>query len=192
MRKDYKDTKWANQLLGLQQEDGSWGCFHTLGRPAGGQVTTEQALRLMILGFTIKDDIIKKAVAYMSDCLCGEGHLPDRQEKTHDWDLFTDLILTTWIRRFTFTDDNANRIAGQWTKLLTRSFSTGQFRPEDYSAAFLDLFGKKLYGKRFVDYTSFYQVSLLADTLDSKTERLFVDSVLSHESGIYYVYGKKA
>lgn len=191
MIENYKNTKWAEKLLESQKEDGSWGYFHTLSMPAGGQVTTEQALRrLMILGFDIRDSAIEKAVAYMSDCLSGKKQLPDRREKTHDWDLFTDLMLSTWIRKFTLLDEHANRIAGQWTKLLTRAFSEGEFSSESYAAGFFDLFGKKLYGDRFLDFVSFYQVSLLAGTLDIKTENLLVDYILSHKSGIYYVYGK--
>jgi hypothetical protein len=27
---NYKDGKWAKEILGLQQEDGSWGHFHSL------------------------------------------------------------------------------------------------------------------------------------------------------------------
>jgi hypothetical protein len=51
------NSKWVKQILDLQHEDGSWGCFHTLSNPTKAQpMTTEQALRrLRILGLT-KDD----------------------------------------------------------------------------------------------------------------------------------------
>lgn len=98
----HKDGKWAKQLIEAQEPDGKWGCFHSLSQNVNAPHTTEQALRrLERLGFTIEDDCIQRAVSYMSDCLDGKKKIPDPREKTHNWDLFTALILSVWIRRFT-------------------------------------------------------------------------------------------
>lgn len=78
----YRNTKWANEIRKLQDAEGKWGWFHTLSRPSSGVITTEQALRrLHCLGFTMEDDCIQKAVAYMDACLRGEKEIPDRREK---------------------------------------------------------------------------------------------------------------
>ncbi len=83
---DYKTGKWAKQIIDLQLDDG----------------TTEQALRrLEILGFSIEDKPIQKALNYLNDCLIGKKKIPDREEKTHNWKVFLNLMLSTWIRRFT-------------------------------------------------------------------------------------------
>jgi hypothetical protein len=60
---DYRDGKRAKKILELQQNNGSWGYFHSLSNPTPKQpMTTEQALRrLEILGFTINDNPIQKA-----------------------------------------------------------------------------------------------------------------------------------
>ncbi|MGI6537913.1 MAG: hypothetical protein ACOX22_06190 [Caldicoprobacterales bacterium] len=110
---DYRNSKWASEIIELQKDDGSWGYFHTLSNPSKrNPITTEQALRrLEILGYTINDKPIIKAVSYMQDCLAGKKSIPDRREKLHDWDIFTALMLSTWIRRFTKNDYNANDIA---------------------------------------------------------------------------------
>jgi DNA-binding Xre family transcriptional regulator len=48
---DYKDSKWASQILALQHNDGSWGHFHTLSNPTMAQpITTEQALAVSAAG----------------------------------------------------------------------------------------------------------------------------------------------
>ncbi len=68
----YKNSKWAKEILCLQYDEGMWGYFHTLSEPRKHPVTTEQALRrLQILGYTIDDEPIQKAVEYMNDCLIG-------------------------------------------------------------------------------------------------------------------------
>ena len=57
----YKDTKWANQIISFQDDEGKWGYFHTLFNDSQSPYTTEKALkRLEILGYTIKDDCIQK------------------------------------------------------------------------------------------------------------------------------------
>lgn len=50
----YKEGKWAKEIPALQNEDGKWGCFHSLAKSYGAPMTTEQALRrLERLGFTM-------------------------------------------------------------------------------------------------------------------------------------------
>ena len=112
----FKGSKWAQEIVALQTPEGSWGYFHTLSQPTKERpITTEQALRrLSVLGYTIEDTPIRRAVDYMHACLIGEKTLPDRREKMHDWDIFTRLMLATWIRRFTPDDANANAAARMW------------------------------------------------------------------------------
>ena len=110
---EYKDGKWAKKIISLQHNNGSWGYFHSLSNPSPNQpMTTEQALRkLEILGFTINDNPIKKAVKYMNDCLIGKNRIPDREEKAHNWEVFTSLMLSTRIKIFTEEYKTANNVA---------------------------------------------------------------------------------
>lgn len=105
---NYKDGKNAQQIIALQKEDGTWGKeFHSLAIPTNkAPLTTEQALRrLKYLGFTIEDEPIRKAVDCMVSCLRGERKIDDYWETGRDWDLFTKLMLSTWVR--IFEPDNA-------------------------------------------------------------------------------------
>ena len=48
---NYRNGKWANQIISMQHPDGSWGCFHTLRGDSDTPITTEMALfRLELLG----------------------------------------------------------------------------------------------------------------------------------------------
>ena len=188
----HKDTKWAKQIIALQEDDGKWGCFHSLSKFYGAPLTTEQALRrLERLGYSIEDECISRAVAYMDDCLTGHKAIPDRTEKGNDWDVFTALMLAAWIRRFTHNNLAANEVARQWSTILTAAFETGEYNHDKCVLAYQDIFGKKPRGGRLIDFVQFYVISLMSGCLDPKTESAFLDHVIDHESGIYYTYDSK-
>ena len=188
----HKDGKWAKQIIALQDEEGKWGCFHSLSQFYNAPITTEQALRrLECLGYTIEDECIQKAVRYMNDCLIGENAISDRREKVHDWDIFTSMILSTWIRRFTDDNPHANKVAEQWAGVISAAFTSGKFDHDEYVRAYHDILGLKPKGGRLIDFVNFYPISLLCDCLDKKTQESVMDYVLNRDDGIYYIYDKK-
>ena len=188
----HKDGKWARQIISLQEDDGKWGYFHSLSQFYDSPITTEQALRrLECLGYTIEDPCIQKAVSYMDDCLRGKNAIPDRREKVHDWDIFTSLILSTWIRRFTLDNPAANQVAGQWAEILTCAFAGGTYDHERYVSAYQEILHLKPGGGRLIDFVNFYPISLISGCLEQKTELAVVDYVLHRKEGIYYIYGKE-
>lgn len=188
----HKDGKWANQIISLQEDDGKWGCFHSLSQPYSSPITTEQALRrLERLGYTMEDKCIQKAVGYMDDCLCGKKSIPDRKENACDWDIFTSLMLATWIRRFTLDNPIANSIAKQWTDTISAAFVNGIYDRTQYASAYYAIMKTKPYGGRLIDFVNFYPISLVRDCLDSKTEAAVMDYVIKKEDGIYYIYGRR-
>lgn len=186
----HKDGKWAKQLTALQQEDGKWGWFHSLSQFYDAPVTTEQALRrLERLGYTMEDECIKRAVHYMSRCLRREDNIPDRAEKVHDWDIFTSLILSVWIRRFTDGDAAANEVARKWAEVVTAAFAGGTYDDKAYSAAYCEILKPR--GGRLVGLANFYPISLLSGCLDETTELAFIDHIIDGNNGIYYIYDGK-
>jgi hypothetical protein len=193
----YKNGKWAKKILELQLDDGSWGYFHSLSTLTPGRfpsMTTEQALRrLEILGYTIDDKPVKKAVKYMNDCLTGKTKIPDREEKTHNWNVYTELMLSTWIRKFTDENKAANNAAAKWREIISAAFKNGFYDHGEYVAAYEKVFGIKLNPKagRLVDFVHFYPISLLTNFLDKKIEVKYYQYILEHDSGMYYVYNNK-
>lgn len=188
----HKDGKWAKQIISLQDKEGKWGFFHSLAQPVADNITTEQALRrLERLGYTIEDECIQKAVSYMNDCLTRKKDIPDYREKVHDWDIFTSLMLSTWIRRFTADNPVANQVAKQWADVISASFAGGTFNHGEYVSAYTDIWGLRPGGGRLVDFANFYPVSLIRDCLDEKTEQAVVDYVVNRDNGIYYIYNSK-
>ncbi|MDF2885359.1 MAG: hypothetical protein K0R54_5932 [Clostridiaceae bacterium] len=184
----FKETRWAKEIIALQQKDGRWGYFHTLSEPDKNPITTEQALRrLEILGYTLEDECIEKTVRYMHECLTGKKDIPDRVEKVHDWSIFTKLMLSTWIRRFTKYDDEANKISNAWSSIISAAFKSGAYSQNDFLTEYKNVFSKEAKGGRLIDFISFYPISLIADVLETKVENLVFDYVMEYPNGIYYL-----
>ena len=187
----HKDTKWAQQIISLQDEEGKWGYFHTLFFDSKSPFTTEKALkRLEILGYTIEDKCIKNAVSYMNDCLVGIKEIPDKREQLHDWDIFTSLLLAAWIRRFTTNNESANEVAQKWANVITMAFRDGEYNHQEYIKAFHEVLGMKPEGGRLVDFVNFYGVSIINGYLDPKTEKAVIKYIINKTDGIYYTYEK--
>ncbi len=191
MMGDYRDGKWARSILALQLADGSWGSFHTLSNPTPSRpITTEQALRrLEILGFTKDDPVIIKALSYLSACLIGTSAIPDRREKSHDWDVYVELMLSVWIKRFNANDQQANVVAQKWRRMMESAFASGTFRAQDYAQEYSSLVGRQPKGSRLIDFVAFYPISLLAGEIAPAIEKAYFDHIVSHGDGIYYTYG---
>ena len=190
---NYKESKWAMKIIELQREDGSWGNFHSMAAPTSKQpITTEQALRrLEILGYTINDKPIKKAVKYLENCFTGKSINPDRVEKLHNWKIFTELIYSTWIRRFTLESKRANEVAKNWATIVNSAFENGKYDNEKYISSYEKILELKPKGGRLLDFNCFYQISLLTNCLDKKIESCYFNYILNHELGMYYIYDKE-
>ena len=190
---DYRNSKWANDILKLQQDNGSWGYFHSLSYPVSNQpITTEQALRrLKILGYTKEDKPIKKAMNYLQNCLSGKEKILDRVEKFHNWKIFTELMFSTWIKIYSYENKLANEIVRKWSCIINKTFETGQYNSTSYISEYNKIFGIVPKGGRLINFDSFYQISLLCNNLNKNIEPIFFKNVLELEKGIYYIYGNK-
>jgi len=188
----YKNGKWAQKIIELQKDDGSWGYFHSLSMPTPNQpITTEQAIgRLRRLGFDRDDAVIKRALSYMHDCLAGIKEIPDRPEKRADWGIFLDLVLASWIRRFTDDDTLANGVAKKWKTVTYAAFQKGGYDPDEYIRVFYEIM-KPRYGtvkrtKELLRIDYYYPISILAGEIDESIEKGFFDYIMSSKKAYYY------
>lgn len=190
---NYKDSKWASQILALQHDDGSWGHFHTLSNPTKAQpMTTEQALRrLRILGFTKDDEPICRAMRYMETNLA-DPELTVFHEMKHDSKTYGDLMLAAWLRLFDPENKLALSVAKKWASIIEVAFADGTYSHGAYAAAYEAQIGKKLNPKAgcLANFVVFYQVVLLQGTLLTETESMVIDYILDYPTGMVYIYNK--
>ncbi len=190
---NYKDSKWASQILALQHDDGSWGHFHTLSNPTTAQpMTSEQALRrLRILGFTKDDEPICRAMRYMEINLANPEPTVFH-EKKHDSKTYGDLMLAAWLRLFDSENESALSVAKKWASIIEVAFADGTYSHDAYVAAYEAQIGKKLNPKAgcLANFVVFYQVVLLQGMLLPKTESIVLDYILDYPTGMVYIYNK--
>lgn len=181
-------TKWVKEIVNLQWDDGSWGQFHSMSQLSSSVMTTEYALRrLLILGLDKNDEPIKKVFEYMEKYLLRELDLRDYKEKKHDWDLLTRLFVSTWMLIIDPSNVLATEIAKDWAKIITYAFSKEEYDQEYYKEAYYEVH-KSSKDKFMWGFQNFYVVSLLSKFLSSDTESKFLDYIISSEKGIYYIY----
>lgn len=188
-KKDVLGTKWVKDIVEFQQDNGSWGYFHSLSSYDKYTITTEQALRrLRILGLDYSDLCIKKAVSYMDRFLLGMEEFPDRKEKIHDWTVFTHLMAAAQIRQFSPENKSALAVADKWRKIVEYAFSGHEYDQKLYEEAYASTFLMKPKGGRLTDFVHFYTLTLLYGLLTKKTECMMLDYIIEHPDGIYYIY----
>lgn len=190
---DYRNGMIAKQIIALQNEDGTWGNgFHSMAVPTDRYpLTTEQALRrLKILGYTIEDAPVRKAVDCMCSCLRGERKIDDYWEKTIDWELYTQLMLSAWVKIFEPENDLALAFAGKWARIMEATFESGEADLKAYQEAYISEFRSTAKAPRELDFVTFYVISLLQGMLTENTEHGMLDYVIGHPKGIYYIYEK--
>jgi len=185
----FKDGKWAKEIINSQHSDGSWGYFHSLATPISSKkITTEQALRrLENLGYTINDEPIKKAIIYLDDCLLGKNIIPDTVEKDIDWKIFTELMIATWIRKFTLENKRANNISCKWASIVENSIIDSKFDPLIYDSLHYNTLSVKKYKRTRTNlFMNFYQISLVTNALDKVIEPIFFKHLLNCDTSIIY------
>ena len=194
----YKEHPLAKEIIALQKDDGTWGSsFHSLSVPKGTkELTTEQALRrLWILGYTLEDEVIRKTVKCMEACLRGERKIDNYWEKTHDWELFTMLMLSAWIRIFEPDNVDAVKFSERWAKIIELAFSNGTYCHNAYLTAYRNAFSSNPKGARELDFSDFYQwkrkIICWITSLLNKTEfTIFIRSLQSVSYRKYLLLNK--
>lgn len=189
---DYKNGKWARQILDSRNREGMWGNFHTLSQPVSSKaITTEQAIRrLRILGFTKEEEAVQAVLERMCQCVSGEKKIDDYYEKTHDWPLFEKLMLSAWIRLFDPENEIALGVARQWASIAERAFGSRRYDRNDDIEAFRQQFGRKPKSGFETGFGMFYHVALLQGVLTLETESRLLDYCISRPEGIYYIYDR--
>jgi hypothetical protein len=115
----------------------------------------------------------------------------NHEEKLHNWKVFTNLMLSTWINIFDPENNLIKNIKNQWKEIIEQSFLNNTFNQELYNKGYYETFGAKVKGGRLISFVNFYQISLLANYLNKNIEKEYFEYILNYPTGIYYVYDKK-
>lgn len=185
--------KWIAQIAALQRPDGSWGRFHSLGKPTRqAPFTTEMAVRrLLVLGQTAQDEPLARALAYLRGVLARQIAPPDAREAVLNWDFFEQMMAATWIRLIVPADAEALAVAGQWAALASEAFASGSYDAAAYEAAYRARIPRLNSRERLIALDQFYMVNLLQGMLPAAVEAAYLAWLIDRPQGIYYVYDRR-
>lgn len=187
LKKNILLSNLVKSITDQQFEDGSWDYFHTLSSDARTKLTTENAIRrLLILGLDINDEPMKKVYNYMDRFLQMEIDIRDRKEGLSDWKEVTELFAAAWMLELDRSSKIAGEVADKWALLISRSFSGDKFDINYYKEAFIDIFNTKP-GKRVWNIESFHIVASITGRLEPEIEEKFINYIMNNDKGIYYI-----
>lgn len=190
MTPDHRSSRQAAHILADQRPNGTWPgwCFHSMAQPGKAPLCTEQALRrLHALGFTRKDEPIRRCLETMAACLRGERKIDAYWEKGVDWAMFEPLMLAAWIRRFDPEQPDALSFGRRWAKVAEAAFVQGALDEVAWLAAYEDEFRRSSRHPAPIRFTPFYHAMLLPGLLSPATELAMVCHLLTRPDGMYYV-----
>lgn len=171
----------------LQKEDGSFGPFHSMSKTSS--ITTEKILRrLYFLKVDKSNEVLNKTLKYVKKCLYREIEIPDRREKVTHWDVFLDLMFSSWLITFGYEDSKVNENINRWVHVISSSIENNEFNFDKYKENFEAEFGKLKSGMRAIDPTNYYMVTLLNGRLNQNDSIAYFNYILKR--GIYYIFGE--
>ncbi|HHU23950.1 MAG: hypothetical protein PHG08_08870 [Bacilli bacterium] len=173
------------ELAKIQNPDGGFGRFHSMS--TNSPITTEKALRrFWFLNLNKDYPILSKCLEYVRKCLYKEIVIPDRREKVINWDVFEELMFSSWLNLFKVEDEKVSSIQLQWKSVIENSIIDNQFDYTEYKKQYRLLFGNK--GLREISPSNFYMVCLLKNMLTPSAKNAYFQYLM--EKGIYYIYDK--
>jgi len=86
---------------------------------------------------------------------------------------------------------NASNIAKKWTEIICCAFEKGVYDHNVYSDTYKKIYGLPPKGGLLLDFSNFYQISLVSDNLEDKTASALMDYILHKKTGIYYIYDRQ-
>lgn len=176
-----------NALINMQLDDGSFGPFHSMS--SSGTMTTERALRRFYhLNLTSEQEVVKKTLDYVLNCLNGDTIISDRREKVIHWDFFCDLMFSAWLFLFSCESSRVTEVRRQWITMLEESIVNGAFDKRNYEEVYRQHVKRLDNHERAITPTSFYVVVLVRDGLSKIAKKSFFEYTM--QQGIYYISDK--
>ena len=168
-----QQSHWVQELEQEQQEDGSWGRFHTENTKIKSRYpTTEFALRRGLeLGLDKRDHAFIHAIRYMTDVLEGRVRWSDHYEKSPCFPLAVTLFTAAELSQINPSHSALDPIWDIWFEIFRRTFAGGAYNLEAERAASKELLGVNI-NRSYVAFPSKYTLKFMGARSDRIPERM--------------------
>ena len=185
-----KKERLLKKLLDEQQQDGSFGRFHTMNSKVKQKISTTQAAAWLMYenAFTRNDDICNKTCLYMERLLNDLSLWPDVWEKNKWCKPGVPLFIVSSLALFGSEDKKYKEICNVWIDLLVSTFETGEYSKDNVDAAAKDLLGVEIDGS-YIGLHCLNNLALYAcnvDTISLDVQKAYIKWLHNYDGMIGY------
>jgi hypothetical protein len=122
-------SKWVNELMLSQHENGSWGRFHTEDTKLKQKFrTTEIAVRrCAAIGLDMACPFVNRSIKYMEDVLDGEALWSDWVESPDSWNAAVELITASTLCEVDPGNARLKSVWQKWRSIAELSFVNHEY-----------------------------------------------------------------
>lgn len=181
-----KESKWYQQLVAEQWENGSWGRFHTQDTKLKVKrkfVTSEAALRrARELSLDKTDEMVEKAVHLMERYILGQEEWLDTNEHFPGFQITLRSIIAANLSLFDPRHPLVQERKRICAENMSKAMRNGSLQEEIWQQE--NEKSNEIYLKPFTLYIAWLLQN--NDFLDKETERCYLDYIWNRKDGIYY------
>lgn len=184
-------SRWVSELKREQENDGSWGRFHSMDSRSERKIkTTEIGVeRGLALGLVATDPIFRKTVSYLSRLLERSVDFPDRPERNDRWPAARQLFVAATLARIEPNLPVLDVAWELWATIAARTFASGKYDADAEILAHRELTGASVRDS-FLVVSNRYAVTLLgsrATRLSNNVEKAFLAWIWKEKKVIGYL-----
>lgn len=183
------------ELYETQEENGTWGRFHTQDSAIKKRfVTSECAIeRALALGLDLESPLLRRTVGFLTAHIAGQAAWSDPPEK-HDnpqlFPYFTRLVSAANLALIDTRHPMLDEPRGIVVEMLKIAFRSGAYRAEDEITARTEVTGivSKTSGSFLLCKYGLLLLSSTGRALPQELEDCLLDYVFHRPNGVYYMY----
>ena len=170
---EFYNSKWVQQLISNQHEDGGYGRFHSQNSKVKQKYpTTERAVDCMkILGLERGNPLIDKLCGYMEGILRHEIEWPDGYEKNKWYRPAQPLFVASKLSVFGSASKELVEIFDCWHAILKEAFQNGEYNGEKANKISKELIGCPIDGS-YIGLNSIILVEFFANMQEKISEEI--------------------
>lgn len=176
---EIEQYKWVSEVIGEQQEDGSWGRFHSMNSKLKRKwSTTESAMaRLRYLGMKRTNISVQKACQYCERLINNVSLWPEYMEKNDLFPKAVPIYIATALSHFGSEDPLYRHMKESLLILLHEAFNDGKYNPKILNEKAKKYLGTEIH-HTYIGLNSKYLIIFFhnnADCIDKHTQSRYLN-----------------
>ena len=186
----FYNSKWMEIIKSEQQEDGSFGRFHTMDSSVKKRIpTTERAVdSIKYLLLPRGNDFVDKLCLYMENILSKSLPWPDGFEQNKYYKAAQPLFVAAKLSVFGSQNKEFHSLFNTWHTILSESFSSGEYSKDRNNEVAKELLGTEI-DDSYIGLHSIYTIEFFSNTqasLEAPLKEAYLHWLHTNNRSIHY------